>query len=216
MIEPMSIEEAALDRYASRWTAKGYRLVKNPSGSELPAFLRSYRPDAILIGPEKIVVEVVQKGQTDAVEKVATVRSLLADHPDWHLEVLYAGVAPQPVSQMTPNRLRKTLDQIESANESDDLGTFLLLWAVLEAATRNLEPDATRRPQSPGRVVELLAASGRITPSDADVLRESAKLRNRLIHGDLDVSVPVHVRTRMSQVAEDLVSSLASHSMQAN
>ena len=83
-----------------------------------------------------------------------------------------------------------------------------MLWPVLEAATRILAPAETRRAQSPGRVVELLAAEGHVVPNDADLLRQSAALRNRLIHGELDTEVPPDLRRQTERIARELVRSL--------
>lgn len=212
MIEIASDQDAALERYASKWTEQGYRLVKNPHGAELPAFLGSYRPDAILLSPpnlglENIIVEVLYKGQSDALQRIEAIRSVLAGSNEWRLEVLYAGVPPPSLVPTSANRLRETLDRLDGTDDQDP-GAFLMLWPVLEAAARILVPSATRRPQSPGRVVELLAAEGYVVPSDADVLRKSAALRNRLIHGDLDADVTPDLRRETERIARDLVASL--------
>ena len=207
MIDSGSDQDAVLERYASRWLSHGYRLIKNPHGSDLPSFLGSYRPDAILLGPTNIVVEVLYKGQTDAPEKIEAIRSMLAGRAGWRLEIIYAGVQPQNFAPTSPDRLRETLDHIEALDEGDP-GAFLMLWPVLEAATRILAPAETRRAQSPGRVVELLAAEGHVVPNDADLLRQSAALRNRLIHGELDTEVPPDLRRQTERIARELVRSL--------
>lgn len=207
MIEVPSDQDAVLDRYASKWTSQGYRLVKNPHGDELPDFLGSYRPDAILVGPQKIMVEVLYKGEPQAQTKLDALRSLLTGRDDWRLEIVYAGVRPPTVSPTSAVRLRQTLDRIESMDDADP-GAFVMLWPVMEAAARLLVPDETRRPQSPGRVVELLASHGVIVPSDADFLRQAATLRNRIVHGELDTAVPQDMRQRTERIAQQVVGSV--------
>lgn len=207
MIEVSSDQEAVLDRYASKWTSQGYRLVKNPHGDDLPGFLGSYRPDAILLGPQKIMVEVLYKGEPQSQTKLDALRSLLTGRDDWRLEIIYAGVRPPIVSPTSTARLRQTLERIEGMDDADP-GAFVMLWPVMEAAARLLVPDETRRPQSPGRVVELLASHGIIVPSDADFLRRSANLRNRIVHGELDTAVPQDVRRRTERIAQQVVGSV--------
>jgi hypothetical protein len=211
MIDMTSEEDLALERYAGRLAGQGYRLVKQPRGPDLPPFLGSYRPDAILVGPrDGILVEVVRKGQSDAVSRVEALRALINDHPAWRLEVLYAGVQPESLTPVSPSRIRDTVRQIAGLNKPD-AGAFLLLWATLEATARSLVPEETKRPQSPGRVVELLASSGRVPASDADYLRQLAKLRNRLIHGDLDVEIPAELFVQMLEIVSELTAQLDVH-----
>lgn len=66
---------------------------------------------------------------------------------------------------------------------------LLMSWATLEALGRTLLPERLVRPQTPGRLVEVLATDGYVTPSEADRLRELARVRNRLIHGGLQVKI---------------------------
>jgi hypothetical protein len=212
MTELTREEDDALERYASKWTSQGYRLLKNPHGVELPEFLGSYRPDAVLLAApgsssDNILVEVLYKGQTDAQRKIEAVRPLLAGRSGWRLDVLYAGVAPPTLVPTSKGRVRDTLASIEGMNESDP-GAFVMLWPVLEAIARILSPDQTRRPQSPGRVVELLASEGHVSPNEADILRRAANLRNRLIHGDLDAQVTPDLRKATQRIARNLVRSL--------
>ena len=43
------------------------------------------------------------------------------------------------------------------------------------------------RPQTPGRLVEVLATEGFLTPTEADRLRQLVDKRNRLVHGELQI-----------------------------
>ena len=65
-----------------------------------------------------------------------------------------------------------------------------MAWATFEATGRAILPGRLQRPQTPGRLIEVLATEGHITPTEADHLRRLAESRNHLIHGDLEMSVP--------------------------
>ena len=52
---------------------------------------------------------------------------------------------------------------------------FLLGWASFEAAGRALMVEEFRKPQTPGRLVELLAGAGYLTPTEADRLRQKCQ-----------------------------------------
>ena len=117
---------------------------------------------------------------------------LFEGHPDWELRIIL--VAPTTEAK---NPVRQSFSTIgEKLTEVETLVTkehydaaFLLGWAVLEAIARAAVQDAFDRPQTPGRVVETLAAKGVLTPKEADTLRLLIEKRNRLVHGELDVAV---------------------------
>ena len=67
--------------------------------------------------------------------------------------------------------------------------SFLLAWAVLEAEARRLIGNQLGRPQTPGRVVQMLGQEGYLPPDEADSIRRLADVRNRLIHGELSVDL---------------------------
>jgi len=113
---------------------------------------------------------------------------------DWDLRVYYA----------RPSDERGSLEVVSKAEINGSLATvgklielgerkaaLLMSWATFEAIGRALLPKRFERPQSPGRLIEVLAMDGQLLPNEADTLRTLADLRNRLIHGKLDVEVPV-------------------------
>jgi uncharacterized protein YutE (UPF0331/DUF86 family) len=60
---------------------------------------------------------------------------------------------------------------------------------VFEAAARGLIPGNLGRPQTPERLLEILASEGYITPGEADALRTLGQLRNDAAHGRLDAAI---------------------------
>lgn len=110
---------------------------------------------------------------------------MLAGHPDWRLEVIYGGDGERQVPIASLSSIEQTVANLDRL--ADARAALLLAWASLEAIARNLEPGETIRPQTPGRVVELLAAGGFVTPTQAELLRNMASLRNQVIHGNVDL-----------------------------
>lgn len=52
-------EEMALDQLEPELVRAGYRVIRQPSRSEVPEFFAGYRPDAIAIGsPRNIAIEI--------------------------------------------------------------------------------------------------------------------------------------------------------------
>jgi len=93
----------------------------------------------------------------------------------------------RPVSSGSLGAAIASVDELLS--EGYVAPAFLMAWSTLEAAGRSLLPNELRRPQTPARLVEVLAGKGHITPDEADRLRRLAKSRNDLVHGDLQTSV---------------------------
>lgn len=179
-------EHALLDEHEPRWVAQGYRLIRHPRGKEVPHFLGHFMPDAILVGREpKLVVEVIRKGARNAEEKVRRLKALIGNRQDWRLEILYAGEAERAVEPTTLEAIDGVIATARRLSGEEPQAALMLIWAGLEAIARLLEPQSTTRPQTPGRVVELLAGAGHIAPSEAQLLRAAVAIRNQFIHGNL-------------------------------
>lgn len=190
MVETMELE--VLDHQVRELEAEGYEVFVRPNRSLIPAFLGDFQPDAIALGGDRnLVIEVVRQS-SDAVRKLEKIRELLSNQPKWKLQV----VLVEPTSSAKTlqiqdiNAIRRRIGEVEQLIEAQHAGSAMLIaWATFEALARVLLTKQFGRPQTPGRLVQVLAGEGYITPSEADKLRALAEKRNRLIHGDLQVEV---------------------------
>lgn len=205
MNEYAANEQATLERMAKKWKEQGFEVYLEPIGSIVPPFLERSRPDAILIRDnERIVVEVIRKGQPHLEKKIEQIQSLFSGRSDWRFEVVYAGEQVDAVPHVERSVILSTLDSANSLMAVDVRASLLLLWASLEAVARNFFERQTIRPQSPGRIVELLAGSGNITPSEAKLLRRLVQARNRVIHGELNTSIEADDVKLMKSIVTNL------------
>lgn len=199
-------ERALLDEYEPRWLAQGYKVIRHPSAEEVPKFLGYFRPDALALGQDvSLVVEVIRKGSPNAEEKVRRLKALLEPQERWRLEVLYSGEAESGLPPAESDAISELLEAARTLYLHEPRGALLLTWAALEALARRLEPQASAKPQSPGRVVELLASTGHVAPSEAERLRAAVNQRNRLIHGDLSVRPPPSDVSEILEIARNLL-----------
>jgi uncharacterized protein YutE (UPF0331/DUF86 family) len=185
------IDEDLLEIITSDLQAEGYVTYRRPVRKFLPEFLRKSEPDAIAIGKEpKLVIEIVREGAAGAA-KIKQLQKALEGQADWQLRVvLDRGQRQADASGATGAEIENAVTNIRSlAASGDDQAALLIAWAAFEALSRNLEPEKFRKPQTPGRLVEILASLGYLRPEDADRLRRLAGTRNALIHGDLSISV---------------------------
>ena len=89
------------------------------------------------------------------------------------------------------------------------LATALLIsWASLEGIARKISKRQFERAQSPGRIVTILAETGRITPDDAKLLRQLIPKRNAFVHGELSTQVSIQEVERFNTILLFLVQSL--------
>jgi|RhiMetdeSRZDD1v2_1073273.scaffolds.fasta_scaffold50892_2 uncharacterized protein YutE (UPF0331/DUF86 family) len=185
-------ESDVLEHLLPQYQADGYDVYVNPSPSILPPFMQGYRPDAIAVRPDKkVAIEIVRSARTGS-GKTEALQSLLADHPDWELRVVYVSPlssqgALEIASQATiANAIQVVL---ELKDESRYLPALMMAWATLESIGRALLPDRFSRPQTPARLIEVLASEGYLAPDEADALRAFIPLRNAAVHGVLEPAI---------------------------
>jgi hypothetical protein len=172
--------------------AEGYEVFLDPRSPLAPDFLEGIRADAIAIrSDKKLLIELVHEtGQESG--KLDRLRRLLKEQPGWELRVILVSpaTAPKSLPVQSAEAIAKSIHEAQRLTDIGFLGPGLLVgWASLEAAARRLITAQFSKPQTPGRLVDVLAEAGYVTPSEADRLRELVKLRNAYIHGDLSAVV---------------------------
>jgi hypothetical protein len=171
--------------------AEGYEVFVNPRPPLAPAFLGDLRPDAIAIRRDKkLVVEIISIPSAD--KKLERLRTALKDQPDWELKVvvLSPATAPDVLQVQTPDVIKQRIAEMQELVAGKHFGPALLLgWAAFEASGRKLLSVEFRKPQTPRRLVSVLASEGYLTPSEADRSRRLADKRNAFVHGELEEEI---------------------------
>jgi hypothetical protein len=207
-------EAQVLETIVPSLEAEGYSVYVHPSKSLIPPFMKNFVPDAIAFGsPKNLAIEVVREGSASA-QRLDDLRERLRASRDWELRVYY--IRPAAVDRLLETvpgtAIDASLRSVENLVSSDQFQPALLMgWATLEAAGRALLPEKFVRPQTPGRLVEVLAAEGYVTPTEADVLRNLAALRNQLIHGSLSVHIDPQDVNRFIAILGTVVAALPAH-----
>jgi uncharacterized protein YutE (UPF0331/DUF86 family) len=196
---PETREDDVLESLLPKYEAEGFDVFVNPSPSILPPFMQAYRPDAVALRPDKkIAIEVVRSTGSSA-QKVRELKSLFAPQSDWELRVFYVsplsseGALEVASRSAIKDAIQRVLDLKKDGHK---LPALIMAWATLEALGRALLPEELRRPQTPARLIEVLASAGYLTPQEADTLRAAISLRNGAVHGGLD---PVVDETLLEQ-----------------
>jgi uncharacterized protein YutE (UPF0331/DUF86 family) len=209
MVSPDSRREAAvLQAILPQLEAEGFEVFPHPSRKLLPPFLSTYHPDAIALkGDQKVAIEIMQSGGR-ADGKLEHLRKLFSAHPDWEFRVVYAPArTPEPAIPVASeaaieDQLRRIEVNFESAGPAASL---LIAWAAFEAAARSLAPNDLVHPQSPAKLLEIMASGGYITPDEADALQIMGKLRNEAAHGRMDITLSRNDLEQIIQVTRTLL-----------
>lgn len=177
--------------------AADYEVHTESLADHLPRFVGEYLPDAIALGkPKNLAIEVNLEGMP-AKSAPDDVRRRFDEDSDWDLRVYYARPkkAAEPMEPVPLSSIDASIREVEelSGKRLEQLA-LLRAWATLEALGRKLLPGKFERAQTPGRLVEVLAFEGNLTPAEADLARNLLSDRNRFVHGSLDVEVdPSHL-----------------------
>ncbi len=188
----IEFERKTLEKLRDQYEAKGFKFVMYPGKELTPPFLGSYQPDAIASKDDaQIAIEVKQQYSPAAERSLSQIRKLFDGHPEWEFVISYGGNDPQAtvvMPQASQALIAKRLLEVEALSEQGNhRAAFVLGWALLEAALHRLQGEEGKRPRAPGTVVETLATLGYVTPETERRLRPLIAVRNRIVHGDLEI-----------------------------
>src|ERR1051325_5880426 len=184
-------EAEILQNLRAEYEQEGFEIFLQPRPPVVPAFLKDFQPDAIARrGNRHVVVEIV--GSSSNNTSIARLADAIRAHPGWELRVVLA----QPVTtagaleRQSSEAVADAMHEVGRLLETGQYRAALLMaWSSFEALARSLMFDEFQKPQSPGRLVSLMAQEGYLTPSEADQLRLLSEKRNTLIHGGLQTAV---------------------------
>ena len=200
-------EAQLLEDVASNLRAEGYDVFIRPHQGILPAILAGATPDAIAFGkPKNLAILVVDAASARV--RVEQLTSRLKASREWDLRVysIKPSEGEKAIASASARAIAATLTTVKELHSQGLTGPALLMaWATFESLARNREPSLFARPQTPGRLIEIFASEGRVTPTEADTLRRLATVRNRLVHGDLELPVDGADLQKFIEVLEMIV-----------
>jgi uncharacterized protein YutE (UPF0331/DUF86 family) len=204
--------------------ARGLKFYVNPPRELIPEFLGDFRPDAIALGPEGgIVIEVKHRRSPSSEKQLAAIAGKVSGQKGWEFRAIYLNPPideTPPIAKPTPAQLQTTFGEIEALTKAGHPAAALVTaWAVLEALARLVSIDGearTPRTSSGTQAVQTLAEQGYIENEAAENLREMAKLRNAVVHGDFTVDVPAEQVDGLVQRLRAIASTIMSVAPEQN
>jgi uncharacterized protein YutE (UPF0331/DUF86 family) len=202
------LERSVLESLVPTLEAEGYHVLVQPPPFVLPPFMGSYRPDAVALKPGKnIAIEVISPVRSGT-GKANKLQELFSPHRDWEFRIYYAPPrnADPAIAVADKESIQRVVANLSQIRETaGGVPALLTAWAALEAVGRVLVPSLLARPQTPQRLLEVLASEGYLTPDEADAMREIVHLRNRVAHGDFKDAVTGAHLDRIMETIKALV-----------
>jgi uncharacterized protein YutE (UPF0331/DUF86 family) len=184
-------ENIVLDRLVPDLKSQGYDVFVHPGRQMVPPFLGTYIPDVIALRDDKnLVIEIKHRNgrSEDVLQELAR---RFEGQSGWEFRVVWVNPSETQDELTVQSRetIAKRLKEISKLLGAGFVESAMLMsWAAFEAIGRKLMAKEFSRPQTPGRLIQVLAKEGHITPDESDILRQLADTRNRFIHGELTVA----------------------------
>jgi uncharacterized protein YutE (UPF0331/DUF86 family) len=187
-----TIENVVLERLVPDLESQGYDVFVHPNKQIVPPFLGAYVPDLIALRDDKNLVIEIKHRSGRAEDVLNDLAKRFEGQNRWEFRIVWISPSESQDGLTLQSREAistrlKEVSQLLGAGFVDS--AMLMAWATFEAIGRKLMPKEFARPQSPGRLIQILAKEGHITPDEGDVLRQLVDMRNRFIHGELTIAI---------------------------
>jgi hypothetical protein len=186
-----SIEKSELERVAQEYRDRGYEVFLDPSASDLPDFVREFRPDMIAkSAKECLVIEVKQLASQADRERTKAIAGRVERRPGWKFVLVSPLQRPETTDDlprvMGVEQVEKLLDEVHALRRTNHTASALLLgWAAFEAAMRfaaqQQAPDVSK--PDTWMLMRELVSRGILDRDRYHDLMELFKLRSVVAHG---------------------------------
>ncbi|MBD2177301.1 hypothetical protein H6F42_10305 [Pseudanabaena sp. FACHB-1998] len=208
-------EQQKIKSTAQQLQEHGYKVVTEPSKSDLPFNLGGYLPDLIATKDDRgIVFEVKTTFKRLSVDRLQNIAEQVASHQGWRFvlitlddeneENLQLEEKDFPYWQELESRLLKVDTLIQ---ESFFEPATLFLWSILEAALRKkaiIENIPIER-FPVNYLLDHLYSRGEISIDQFEIFKDFLKFRNKIAHG---IMTPIDATGEILILANHTINSL--------
>jgi uncharacterized protein YutE (UPF0331/DUF86 family) len=185
-------ENVVLERLVPDLKSQGYDVFVHPNRQIVPPFLGAYLPDVIALRDDKNLVIEIKQGSVRAEKALEDLAKRFEGQSRCEFRIVWVNRDDdrRRLTLQSSETISSRLTEVRGLLDGGFTESALLMcWAILEAIGRRLLSDEFARPQSPARLVEILATKGLVTPDEGDALRRIADERNQVIHGELTTNI---------------------------
>jgi hypothetical protein len=177
-----------VEQIAQEYKDKGYEVLIEPEGLQLPGSLAGFRPDLVARRNDEVVVVEVKSRAFLSDPRLQELAEAVRRQPGWRFELVLLRPEPGPPgtkewnAEDVAHNLRQVSTLLRSGHQE---AALLLAWSATEATLRllaNKERLELEREDAP-YLLKLLATRAVITREQHDLLSEVLELRNAVAHG---------------------------------
>lgn len=187
-----TIERSEIERVAHEYAEQGYDVTVEPGVTELPDFMREYRPDLIARGSKDcLIIEVKQPGNDTEWNRIRAIAERVQSQPGWRF-VLVSTERPderltdKPVHGPEGKDVRRLSEEARTlVNRGHREAALLLAWAAVEGGMRlaaSREGIEIKRSDTWSLMRELVSA-GLLERQRYSQLIDVFRFRSALAHG---------------------------------
>ena len=184
-------ERMRVEEIAQTYRDKGYDVLIEPRGDQLPDFLQAFRPDLIVHkGDEHIVVEVRTRGQVSDFPQVNELAKLVRNEADWRFQLVLLGpensLSVAGASPFTVEEIRLKIKEVAFFVKNGHLeAAFLIGWSLVEATLRTLavKEEIAGETATPDYLLKQMTFEGIIARETYHDLKHAQQTRNAIVHG---------------------------------
>lgn len=196
---PSQSEARRLRQVAEEYRGRGYEVLLEPKGKQLPRALAGFRPDLVARkGDELVVVEVKSRSALRRDAQLQELAKAVRAHPGWRFDLVIAstehdGVVPEGAQAWGERDVIRRLDEARSLLETGHLEAALLLaWSAAEGALRILAKAEEINParQDVPYLLKQLAFRAALTREQFNLLQDMSDFRNAVAHGHTPGGLP--------------------------
>jgi len=193
-MEAQLTEQNKIRQVAKDYEKKGYTVIIEPRGANIPSFIKNYHPDLIASNnKETVIIEVKTRADYSTIERLKEIADLINNKEGWRFELIV--INPRQTSHISAENIfeeyskeeiKKNVDEIKQMVKQKQLAAaFILSWATLESLSRHLLLDDKKnlRNKTPLVIIKTLFSFGYVSRRDYETLDSLFKTRNEVVHG---------------------------------
>ena len=184
-------EQQRIQKVGQVYRDKGYDVLMEPQGNQLPDFLQTFQPDLIVHkGDEHIVVEVRTRGQVSDFPQVNELAKVVRNEAGWKFELFLLGPENSffmnGASPLTVEEIRSKRKEVALFFQNGHLeAAFLMGWSLVEATLRVLavKEGIEGEAATPDYLLKQMTFEGIIARETYHDLKHAQKTRDAIAHG---------------------------------
>jgi len=214
-----------IQELAREYKKKGFTVYIEPTGNEVPSFIKNfnYTPDLIAISQEEShIVEVSSRDTAERLREISKLVDTIEKERGWRFILVMTNPRVSSVESIQPtipklsdlqSALKKLSELVELSYSNElkfDQAILLSAWSIVEGTLRmyNYSGKSRMPVRSSRSVVRDAVMLGFITKEEGEFLDNIAEIRNSVTHGAVDKKISTASLTKLIKLCKSLVTEI--------